>query len=104
MNSREVIARYPDLLSYGQFNRWCNIGVFGEDVCNPGRGRSRDFSEDDIRVAITLAHVTTFLDHMTLKRSELLILLAKLIHDGGEKFELDATGVKLTIDLRRQTP
>lgn len=104
MNSREVIARHPDLLSYGQFNRWCNIGVFGESVSNPGRGRSRDFSEEDLRVAVTLAHVTTFLDHMALKRSEFLIFLANLIRDGGKEFEFDATGVKLTIDLQRQTP
>lgn len=104
MNSKELIARCPELLSYGQFNRWCNAGLFGQEVSNPGRGTPREFTEEDVRVAIVLAHVSTFLEHLTLKRSEMLNLLAKLTHDGVKQFELEALGVKLTIDLQQPNP
>ena len=104
MNSKELIARCPELLSYGQFNRWCNAGLFGDEVSNPGRGTPREFTEDDLRVAVTLAQVTALLEHVTMRRTELLNLLAKLVRDGAKGFELERSGIKLTIDLQQSNP
>jgi hypothetical protein len=104
VNSKELVARCPELLSYGQFNRWCNAGVFGDGVSSPGRGTSRDFTEDDFRVAVTLAQVSKLLEHLTARRTELLILLAKLIRDGAQSFELEGAGTTVTIDLQQPTP
>lgn len=102
MNARELIARHPELLTYGQFNRWCNAGIFGSTAISPGRGRPREFSEEDARVVVAVAAVSAVIEDWTVRRHGFLALVAKLARDGAPVIDIEPMpGIKLTLDLQR---
>ena len=57
MKTDEVVSKCEGVTAR-KLHYWCNRGVFGERLANPGNGRPRDFTDEDFRIAVVLGKLS----------------------------------------------
>jgi DNA-binding transcriptional MerR regulator len=58
MTSADLLNQVPGL-TYRMLDHWCTRGYLKPDTAHPGKGRERQFADDEVRVAQTMHHLVS---------------------------------------------
>ena len=98
MNSSQLVRTIPGL-TYKRLDYWCQDGIFGNDLVDPGHYVRRSFSEEDIPVAMALARASNAINS---RNGSLQIYrrIAELVREGNRRPDIVlGPGVHLIVDI-----
>jgi hypothetical protein len=102
MRSQDLISLCENL-THRKIDYWCQQGIFADDAMTDGRRTRREFSDEDLQVALVLARVSAAFDRWSNGRGGFIAIyreVARQVRAGTHLVQISlAEGIEFTINV-----